>query len=59
MRWKQKGYTFAGTRRVITRFLLFPKTFSGETRWLEFAQISQMYICGVWEDVKWADINDV
>jgi hypothetical protein len=66
MRWKQKEETRDGTQRIVTRFLFFPKTLFNETRWLEFAQILQTWnassyrdIDGEWEDIRWADIDDV
>ena len=47
-------------RRVIYRFLFFPRTIRGERRWLEFAYIKQRYSSfttgkGWWKDVEWTD----
>jgi hypothetical protein len=44
-------------RRIIKRFLFFPRTIGNETRWLEHAIIEQKYHqyknAGFWEDDKW------
>ena len=37
MRWKTETEPNHGDVRFITKFLLFPKTIHGETRWLETA----------------------
>lgn len=47
-------------QRIIKRFLFFPRTIQGETRWLEFAQIGQKYTRfqsghGYWRDVAWVN----
>ena len=56
MRWNTPEKVYTGTR-VIKRFLLFPRTINGETRWLEWAEIEQENIlymdCDHWEDVEW------
>lgn len=47
MRWKQrprKGPPERGAVRVTRKFLFFPKTLEGETRWLEVAYIVQRYV---------------
>jgi hypothetical protein len=49
----------SGDIRVVTRFLFFPKTLGGETRWLEWAKITQVFLglrygSGWWEDSSWA-----
>lgn len=44
MRWKQKPESQVGDRRVITKFLLFPRNINREFRWLETAKIEQEYI---------------
>lgn len=52
-----------GNIRIIEKFLIFPKTINGETRWLEKAKIKQrfeFYIDVViplseWDDIKWVD----
>jgi hypothetical protein len=60
-----------GKERVITRFLLIPKTIEGITRWLEFAKIHQRYelVCVDadfvpmfeyrWNSIAWADGNGI
>ncbi len=52
--------TVQNQTRNIRLFLLFPRTVSGETRWLEFVEISQRYV--TWGGVfgsggsgKWVD----
>lgn len=41
-------------RRVVWRFLLWPYTVAGETRWLEKAGVVQVYRWdGHWDDVCW------
>lgn len=57
MRWR-KVKPVIGDERVVSEFLFFPKTLDKETRWLEFAEIRQMYwgrpwTKGSWEDVGW------
>lgn len=70
MRWKNKTNTppKIGDTRVVRKFLLFPKSLSGETRWLEKANIIQKLIeschpcvgvgapvhCERWIDVDWS-----
>lgn len=46
MRWKdgKRIYPEIGNTRVVHRFLLLPKTFDGETRWLERAAIRQEFM---------------
>lgn len=43
MRWKQKQPPTYGARRIVNRFLLFPKCLDCEWRWLELTQIHQEY----------------
>ena len=37
-----------GDKRILFRFLLFPVIIEGETRWLEFAYIRQIYKSNVY-----------
>lgn len=69
MKWTTKSKS-KPTERIITRFLLFPRTIDGETRWLEVARIRQEYIAALdvygngtngfegWLDSEWIDAND-
>lgn len=48
MRWKKKPvntktYPKEGDERVISGFLFFPECLNGEYRWLEFAQVLQVW----------------
>ena len=57
MKWN-KVDTKEGSERLATKFLLFPKTLNGETRWLEWASFWQRWRCiaGIgcrWEDNRW------
>ena len=61
MRWTPKETPEEGDKRVINKFLFFPKLIGEEWRWLERVQILQVYepdeyyesvIC-FWEDKKW------
>ncbi len=42
MRWKEKEYR-DGEKRVVKRFLFFPKLIEGEWRWLELVRIEQQF----------------
>jgi len=63
MRWKTKPIPKQGMRRIVSRFLWWPRYFDGEARWLERARIHQMYIeeyfqgddSSHWQDTAWAD----
>jgi len=47
-----------GDKRIKKRFLIFPKTILGETRWWEFAQWEQELIVDretFWIDNFWID----
>lgn len=65
MRWrkKYKEYPKEDDKRIITRFLLFPREVNGEYRWLELARIEQFYreydcerdTGGFWVDKCWVD----
>jgi len=53
MKWYQPK---PGDTRVISKFLLFPRTINSITRWLEFAEIKQtFYSLEGWEDDEWTD----
>ncbi|APF25252.1 MULTISPECIES: hypothetical protein [Clostridium] len=54
MRWKENKILWM-QRRIIKTFLIFPKTIGGETRWLEWVYIGQIYR-NRWENVEWEDI---
>ena len=47
MRWKQKQKQkfcpVIGTKRIIKKFLIMPRTIDLETRWLETALVEQEY----------------
>ena len=47
MRWNDKPSIEVGDRRERNRFLWFPKSISGETRWLEHGQWIEEYYCRV------------
>lgn len=52
MRWQKPSLM---SKRTIRRYLLWPKAIDGETRWLEWAYIEQMYTHFGWRDNRWAD----
>ena len=52
-KWKKKQRLKEGDRRIMERFLLFPKRLNGEWRWLEIARICQQYRVSNW---LWPDI---
>lgn len=67
MRWTNEK-PVEGTMRVISKFLFFPRTIQGETRWLERAGIRQIRryheddmrdayseSFWYWEDERWVD----
>lgn len=48
MRWQKKPIKIktrpdVGSERVVSRFLFFPLCLNGEYRWLEFAQVLQVW----------------
>ena len=55
MRWKVNCKD--GDTRIITKFLWFPVTIEGETRWLEMANIKQRFYLGdswsTWYNKTW------
>ena len=62
MRWKSKNEVdeVGGTKRIITRFLFFPRKIKSETRWLEWVRIEQEYVSepgygGFWKNVRWCN----
>jgi hypothetical protein len=57
MRWQNPK---PGETRVIKKFLWLPVTLDDETRWLETAEIKQVYVAfydggNLWEDVCFND----
>ena len=63
---KEKQIDCKGDYRLRGKFLLFPKTLNGETRWLENAvwqQVCAIEINGLferkymWDDVDWYDLQ--
>lgn len=64
MRWNVRDSSNIGDKRIITKFLLFPKCLNGEWRWLEKASYEQVYgnWCtssdedfNSWSDMRWID----
>lgn len=59
MRWQKKERPKHGAKRVVTRFLLFPREIGREVRWMEKARIVQQYNMGyqygAWIDVAWIE----
>ena len=53
MRIQRKKKPKLGETRVITKFLLWPRTIDNETRLLEKADILQVYGLSGWIDKKW------
>lgn len=51
-----------GDIRVVSKFMLFPKTIHGMTIWMESARIVQKYSvwegCGSWNDDAWVIDSD-
>jgi hypothetical protein len=63
VRWKESKHEGPnyGDRRKVTRFLLLPKEFSGEWRWLEKASWLQVYVFTDYEDYRrwrWEDLTE-
>lgn len=53
MRIQRKKEPRIGEKRVITKFLLWPRTINNETRFLEKATILQIRGLGNWIDKEW------
>lgn len=66
MHWRSKwDYILVGDKRIITKFLLFPRCINGETRWLEKATYLQECVLEMgygsmdyskhkaWQDMEW------
>jgi hypothetical protein len=53
MRIQRKKEPKIGERRVITKFLLWPRTINNETRFLEKADILQVFGLSDWIDKEW------
>ena len=43
MRWKDKPISKVGDKKIVTKFLWFPKKINRETRWLEKATWEEEY----------------
>jgi len=58
MRWN-KSTPRNGQSRYISRFLIFPLKLNGETRWMERAEIRQVYRVGAYvtDDNGWISTN--
>jgi hypothetical protein len=62
MKWNYLTYNDEGKTRIITKFLFFPKSCNGETRWLCKTKILQKvrcYISGANLIYEWNIINFV
>lgn len=44
MKWSKKSFPKEGSERIVDKFLIFPVTISGETRWLEKAKMLQVCV---------------
>ena len=53
MRIQRKKEPRIGEKRVITKFLLWPRTINNETRFLEKACILQTFGLSDWIDKEW------
>ena len=53
MRIQRKKEPKLGEKRVITKFLLWPRTINYETRFLEKAEILQVFGLTGWIDREW------
>lgn len=54
MRWNDGSAHTERSERCIRKFLIWPTKIDGETRWLEFATIVQMYYVGAgWINWRW------
>ena len=53
MRIQRKKEPRIGEKRVVTKFLLWPRTINNETRFLEKACILQIRGLGNWIDKEW------
>jgi len=63
MRWKakKKPTPADGETRYVTKFLFFPLTLNGETRWLEIASLCERFDYGYarYPDVRGIEPNPV
>ena len=69
MRWKSKPISKVGDKKIVTKFLWFPKKINRETRWLEKATWEEEYqqICESeeecytysykWIKIRWIDYS--
>jgi hypothetical protein len=61
VRWKVKPSPQNGDKRIVAKFLWFPKCINGEYRFLEWVIFEQVYDCNYgnfddwtqWSDVRW------
>lgn len=53
MRIKRKAKPRLGAKRIISKFLILPKTLDNETRFLERGLILQTFGLSGWYDVSW------
>ena len=63
MEWNTNLKVQVGDKRIVTKFLLFPKSINGITRWLEVASWQErykyvQYECK-WIGIKWIDRNNI
>ena len=46
-------------RRIVKKFLLFPRTYGRDWRWLEWADVIEIFTTGglscFWKEIDWAD----
>lgn len=52
MRWKMIRPMIDDVK-IKTKFLLFPKTLNGETRWLETVRIKYVFFYGSFDEYRW------
>lgn len=45
------------SKRIVTKFLIFPKSINGEWKWLEKASYEQLYTPEGWECIEWVVIT--
>ena len=61
MRWKIQALRKSGDTRIITKFLLMPRTDGKEVRWLEYVTMEEKFHPGgyyenpYWECVRFID----
>jgi len=59
MKWETKPRYREGDTRIVKRFLIFPVSIHGETRWCETVYVKQRYEegydCNYWKWLEWID----